>query len=285
MPKLFTVTEQKLITRWIELSTLQCGSGSSRKVLALHGWLDNAASFLPLAPLLNDLELVALDLPGHGHSDHRPPGQHYHFVDFVEDVIGAADELGWGQFILLGHSMGAGIASLIAASFPERIEKLILIEGLGPWGDNPAEAPRHLAEATRQILSLNTKRTQHYRREEDAVAARMKAGDLGEHSAQLLVSRNTIKDDQGISWRTDPRLRLRSPIYLTEEQAQAFLTNIAAPTLFIRDVKREVPSHYNWDVREKLIKELQIVALSGGHHLHMENPQAVANTINKFLEN
>lgn len=253
-------------------------------MLALHGWLDNAASFLPLAPLLEDVELVALDLPGHGHSDHRPPGQHYHFVDFIGDVIGAADALGWEQFILLGHSMGAGIASLIAASFPERIEKLILIEGLGPWGDDPIEAPKHLAEATHQLLRLNTRRTLHYKKLEDAIAARMKAGDFDEPSARLLVTRNTVNDAQGVSWRTDPRLKLRSPIYITEEQAQAFLKRISAPTLFIHDKQRQVPSHYNWDVREKLIQDLQVVPLTGGHHLHMEKPKAVADVVNSFLQ-
>lgn len=283
MTKPFVVTELKLNTRWNELGSLQCGNRNKHKVLALHGWLDNAASFLPLAPLLEDVELVALDLPGHGHSDHRPPGQHYHFVDFIGDVIGAADALGWERFILLGHSMGAGIASLIAASFPERIEKLILIEGLGPWGDDPAEAPKHLAEATHQLLRLYTKRTLHYKKLEDAIAARMKAGDFGEQSARLLVTRNTIDDVQGVSWRTDPRLKLRSPIYITEEQAQAFLKQITAPTLFIRDINREVPDHYNWPAREKLIHDLKVVPLPGGHHLHMEDPQAVAETINSFL--
>lgn len=284
MPKPLTVFEQTLNTRRLRLSTLQCGTGSPLKVLALHGWLDNAASFLPLAPYLEDVELVALDLPGHGHSDHRPPGQHYHFVDFVADVIAAADALGWEQFILLGHSMGAGIASLITASFPERIKKLILIEGLGPWGDNPAQAPKHLAEATRQILKLHSKQLQYYKKMEDAVAARMKVGDLCEQSTQLLVTRNTTQDDQGISWRTDHRLRIRSPIYITEEQAQAFLTCIIAPTLFIRSTDHEVPIHYNWDEREKLIKNLQVVPLSGGHHLHMENPQEVADMVNLFLQ-
>ncbi|MGL4692583.1 MAG: alpha/beta fold hydrolase, partial [Stenotrophomonas maltophilia] len=82
------------------------------RVLALHGWLDNAASFVPLAAQLPELELVAIDLPGHGHSAHLPPGTQYNTPGAICHVLDVADALGWDRFVLLGHSMGAGIASL-----------------------------------------------------------------------------------------------------------------------------------------------------------------------------
>ena len=59
------------------LHALRGGRAGAPKVLALHGWLDNAASFVPLAAHLDDIELIALDLPGHGRSAHLPPGGHY----------------------------------------------------------------------------------------------------------------------------------------------------------------------------------------------------------------
>src|SRR5690606_2312769 len=110
------------------LAGLAFGPRDGRPVLALHGWLDNAATFVPLAPLLPELRIYALDLPGHGRSSHRPPGARYHYVDWVGDVIEAADALGLDRFALLGHSMGAGISILTAGTFPERVERLALIE-------------------------------------------------------------------------------------------------------------------------------------------------------------
>ena len=56
------------------IAALRGGTPGAPRVLALHGWLDNAASFLPLAAHLRAIDLVALDLPGHGHSAHLPPG-------------------------------------------------------------------------------------------------------------------------------------------------------------------------------------------------------------------
>src|SRR5688500_18042292 len=91
---------------------LRNGREGAPRVLALHGWLDNAASFVPLAPYLDDVDLVAIDLPGHGRSAHLPPGADYSFAGALHSVLDAADALGWDTFALLGHSMGAGIGSL-----------------------------------------------------------------------------------------------------------------------------------------------------------------------------
>jgi len=91
-------------------------SGDGPRVLALHGWLDNAASFVPLAPHLASLQLVAIDLPGHGHSAHLPAGASYTTAAAICHVLDVADALGWDRFSLLGHSMGAGIATSCLSS-------------------------------------------------------------------------------------------------------------------------------------------------------------------------
>jgi len=93
-------------------------------VIALHGWLDNAASFSHLAPLLPGLRIVALDQAGHGHSSHRAPGSGYQLWDYALDVLLVADQLGWQKFALLGHSMGAIVSLLLAGAVPERISRL-----------------------------------------------------------------------------------------------------------------------------------------------------------------
>lgn len=116
----------------LKLAAKGWGPPEGPKVLALHGWLDNAASFDTLAPLLPGIRLVALDLAGHGLSQHRHPTAGYEFVEWVPDVLWAATALGWDRFAILGHSLGAGIAPLVAAAAPDRLDRLVLLDGLGP---------------------------------------------------------------------------------------------------------------------------------------------------------
>ena len=126
------------------------GPEDGHQVLALHGWLDNAASFNRITPLLADCRVVAIDQRGHGLSDHlRRP---YHIWDGVPDVIGVLDALGWDKAILLGHSMGAAVATLFAGAYPDRVKQLWLIEGLGPWTYSDGEAPDQLRQSTDCLL-------------------------------------------------------------------------------------------------------------------------------------
>ena len=79
------------------------GDDALPPLLALHGWLDNAGSYARLAPLLaTRFQLIALDLPGHGHADHVSVGAQYHYTDYVRTVLAAADALALDRYSLLG---------------------------------------------------------------------------------------------------------------------------------------------------------------------------------------
>ena len=98
-------------------------------VLMLHGFLDNAASFDPLIPFFpQDMTLLAIDLPGHGFSDHYSEKNSYHHFSLVFDVIEVLRYLSWEQTVLVGHSMGGLIAIHIAGMLPNIICKLIIID-------------------------------------------------------------------------------------------------------------------------------------------------------------
>ena len=71
---------------WGMLKGLHWARPGAPKVMCLHGWLDNAASFVPLAPYLKDFDLLAIDLAGHGLSSHRPENSRYYFTDYVFDL-------------------------------------------------------------------------------------------------------------------------------------------------------------------------------------------------------
>ena len=129
------VEEIRLSLPHIELAAHLFGPEDGVPVIALHGWLDNANSFARLAPKLTGLRIVALDLAGHGHSAHRPPGASYSLWDYAFDVLCVAEQLGWQRFALLGHSLGAIISVVIAGSFPERVTRMALVVSVISAGD------------------------------------------------------------------------------------------------------------------------------------------------------
>ena len=278
-----TGTELELITPYLRLTARAWGPADGLPVLAVHGWLDNAASFDALAPLLPELRLVALDLPGHGHSAHRPPGTHYHFVDFVPDVVAAADALGWSRFALLGHSMGGGIASFLAAALPERVTHLALIEGLGPPTSNPADGPDHLVKAMAQMNALPHKRLPLYASVEAAIQARCEAGGLSWQAAAILVERGLQAVEGGFRWRSDPRLRFVSPLYLSEPQILAYMERITAPALLLCGDAGYLISRAYMQERYARIARLRVHILPGGHHPHLEDPAPCARLLQAFF--
>jgi len=253
-------------------------------VLALHGWLDNAASFVPLAAQLPDLDLVAIDLPGHGHSAHLPPGTQYNTPGAICHVLDVADALGWDRFVLLGHSMGAGIASLAAAAAPERVERLIAIEALGGLRGPENETAQRLREHVRAARALPTRRLRVFPDLAAPIRARMMANQLSEPCARLLVERGVKPVEGGFSWCSDQRLMLPTAMRLSEAQIDDLLAAIECPTQVIYATPAQ--SYYPEPLRSQrisLLREGRLAVFPGTHHLHMEHPQVVAEVIQGFL--
>ena len=263
--------------------------GRGPRVLALHGWLDNAASFLPMAAHLGELDLVAIDLPGHGRSAHLPPGAEYSFTIAIAAALDVADALGWDQFRLLGHSMGAGISSLIASACPERIERLAVIEMLGALAEAPERTASRLREAVAAQRRVADKRLRVFPDIDTAVRARLTAGrvpgsGLDEALVRLLVERGVRAADGGWCWSSDPRLTLPSLTRLTEAQVDDLLAGIACPTLAVlADPAQPYLPDAQRRQRVALLPQGRMLAMPGGHHLHMQQPAEVAAAIGGFL--
>ncbi len=259
------------------------GDDNGTQVLALHGWLDNAATFDFLAPQLPGLQIVALDFPGHGFSGHRPKGYRYHYLDYVADVVDVADALQWDKFVLMGHSLGAGIASITAGVLTERISSLILLEGLGAMTRNPEESAEYLSRSIKQMKILAKKMPPLYQNLEEMVEARVKVGDMEKKSVEALIDRSYIQFEEGVTWRSDPRLRISSPVYLTDEQVSSYLRSIQAPALLVTAENGIFSDPEYLDKRCDQVANLTRKALPGGHHLHLDDPIPVAKTILEFI--
>ncbi|MCK2185577.1 alpha/beta fold hydrolase [Halomonas getboli] len=262
------------------LAALAWGESTAPTWLALHGWLDNAASFTRLAPLLLErlgIRLVALDFAGHGHSRHRPGNDDYAIWDYCHDALDALDELGVERTTLLGHSMGAGVACLLAAAVPERVAALRLIDGLGVLTTEALDAPAQLRKGLR-AHRRPASRAPRYADEESAVAARVAGGvtPIDAETARPLVRRNLAEEDDGrLRLRTDPRLLRASPVRFTPEQATAMLAAIRCPVLCVEGEAGILGERERAQRARAAVSELQRRVLPGGHHLHLE-PDRVA---------
>jgi len=277
--------EVRLSLPHLEVAAHLYGPEDGKPVIALHGWLDNAATFSRLAPRLQGLRIVALDLPGHGHSDHRPIGAGYNIWDYAHDVLQVAEQFGWQRFSLLGHSMGAIVSVLLAGALPERVERLALIDGVIPYTGEADSAPQKLGSALEALLAVNDKRKPVYASFDQAVEARMKGvGAVSREAAELLAQRGLMPVPGGYTWRTDPRLMLPSAMRLTRAHALAFVSRVACPTslvlaeqgLMMQPELLELVESFPFDIRR----------LVGGHHLHLDDDigaEAVARVFNSFL--
>jgi len=255
--------------------------------LALHGWLDNAASFDELAPRLTQLELCAMDMAGHGLSSHRPPGCRYHYVDNVDDASGVADAMGWKKFAVIGHSMGAGVASYLAAVQNDRVSHAIFIEGLGGLSGAPGNTTQTLRQAVADMKRVRKKRMPLYDDVEAAVQMRMKGVGftLSHNSARLLCERGLKKVENGVTWCSDPRLKTSSALRATEEQVCDLVGSMEMPSLLILGDRGIKLSAMNFDKRILAHKNLVVKNIPGGHHLHMEEQSMkVAEIISDFLK-
>ncbi len=266
------------------IAGLRSGAPGAAKVLALHGWLDNAASFLPLAAQLPQLDLVMLDLPGHGRSAHLPPGADYNLLVTVNAVLDVADSLGWERFALLGHSMGAGIGSILAASLPQRIERLVAIEALGALAEAPERTAQRLRDGVAAARALPSKKLRVFPDLAAPVRARMQANQLSEASARLLVERGVAPVEGGFIWSSDPRLTLPALQRMTEAQVRQLIAGIECPVqvVFADPPQPYLPEPLRSE-RAALLPQGRVAVLPGTHHLHMEQPAAVAATIGDFF--
>ncbi len=267
------------------LAGLRSGPGAptsrTPRVLALHGWLDNSLSWRSVLDGLDGFEVVCIDFPGHGASPPRPAAARYHFDDYVFDVLGALDALGWDDAHLLGHSLGGAVASVTAAACPERVRTLSVVEGLGPLtapGDRTAENWRKAVRTARE------RPRRVHRDRASAIDARVRNSDLPRAAAERLAERGLDEVDGGWQWRHDQRLTWPSTQRYTEPQVLDLLAAIDAPTLCVLATPRSrlLPDGL-MERRAAAVRTLQLIEIEGGHHVHMQQPDAVSRRIKDHI--
>lgn len=274
---------------------LSWGPKDAPIVVLLHGFLDFAWTWEAMAAtgILSRYRLVAPDLRGYGDSDRIGPGGYYHFLDYVADVEALVESLREGgdgakeKVSLVGHSMGGSVASYFAGSYPELVEKLVVLEGLGP----PEQSFDKMPERTRAWLGAWRRVTQQKARPMaslDEAAARLQRHDprLEAAMALRLAAHGTLELPGGQRvFKHDPLHVTPGPYPFTIEAARSFWRNISCPVLLVAaensefkyddaDLARRVGSFVN----------PRVVTLPDcGHMMQRHQPAALAQLIADFL--
>lgn len=286
-------TLEVALTNGLTLRGLCWGDPDAPWIIALHGWMDNAATFTALAPLLAPhYHLITLDMAGHGQSDHRPPGTRYHLLDNVDDLLLAVEALAPPPFHLLGHSLGASIVAYGAALNPPGLQSVMCLEGMGSLTMSADESVQVLREGVRShrqvLVKQNSGATKHFASPELAVAARTRGVfPLSEPAARALALRalQPTESGNGWQWSTDARLKAGSSYRLTEAVVRNYLQAITVPTLMVGAEEGYYGRSPVLKERIATMSDVDVVVVPGGHHCHLETDtaSAVGEAILRFL--
>lgn len=253
--------------------------------VALHGWLDNANSFARLAPLLPDVNIAAIDFPGHGRSAHRPADDFYHFVDYAYAAVCAMDAIGLESGTLIGHSMGAAIALLVAGTYPDRVKRLILIDGMAPLPGSAERAPQHLRDGISDRLQSGDSRHRRYATLEEMKERMQHANPmLTDPACWALLERGAVNHGTYWTFAHDLRLRNASLIRFNEATNRSFMSRVTAQTLLFRAEHGGLQDDELVSERARCFKHIEIVTVEGDHHVHLNTPNVVAGPIEKFID-
>ncbi|MFD2180082.1 alpha/beta fold hydrolase [Veronia pacifica] len=255
-------------------------------LVMLHGWQDNSGSFAPLAEALSQhADLVMVDWPGHGLSDHKGEGYFYPFFDYADDLNQLVIQLPLDgrPLYIVGHSLGAMVASCWCAAWPEKVKGLVMIEALGPMSerdDKVLERLRRSAEGRDRIKPLRPLSSV-----DEGVKLRMGINKVPDAAIRPLVERGTVFNGEQWLWRHDPRLRSESNFRMTARQAEQVIRGIKCPVLLLLgdDGYPQLREPQAQD-RKNWFSELETRFIDGAHHCHLQSPAKTVEEILSFVE-
>ena len=262
-------------------------------LVMLHGWMDVAASFqFMVDALASERHLIALDWRGFGLSE-SPAADCYWFPDYLGDLEGVLDALLPADHAvdLLGHSMGGNVAMLYAGVRPERVRKLVNLEGFGLPESKPAQAPKRYAQwldELKQPVALRRYASVQ------AVADRLRKTNplLSEQRAAWLAPHWSRPRDDG-EWEIlgDPAHKRTNPVLYQKAEVLECWQRIAAPVLWVEGDRTDATKWWgnrypreDFDARLALVPRVERHVLSpAGHMLHHDQPDELAARLEAFL--
>jgi pimeloyl-ACP methyl ester carboxylesterase len=258
-------------------------------VLLLHGFLDLAWGWAATvrAGLARRFHVIAPDLRGHGDTGWVGPGAYYHFIDYLADVDEVARAFGRTRLSVVGHSMGGSVAAYFAGSFPERVHRLALLEGLGP-PDSDAAVPDRVRVWLDGWRRARAREPSSYAGLDEA-AARLRAHDplLGEELARELARHGTRSTADGrLRFKHDPLHLTMGPNPFRVEYAAAFWRRVTCPVLVVEgdaSVFRAAGAEMERRLGFFPSAPERAVLSDAGHMMQRHQPVALAEMLAGFL--
>lgn len=283
-------TSETYISQRLKLRYFDWGGRAKPLLLLVHGGRDHARSWDWLAAdLRRDFHVVAPDLRGHGDSEWAV-GSIYSLIDFVLDVAQLLKLLDEFPAYLLGHSMGGAVALHYAGVYPDRVAKVIAIEGLGPNPDliesfKSRTASERMLLWIREMQSLARRHPHRYATLEEAIARmREENPHLSEAQARHLTVHGTQREEDGAYvWKFDNFIRAMSPYLFNVTDARNIWGNITCPTLLVRGTESWVTDPVV-DGRVDAFRDARAVNVEGaGHWVHHDRLDDLLLLAREFL--
>jgi pimeloyl-ACP methyl ester carboxylesterase len=287
-------TSRFVAVRGLDVHVSTWGSGAAGPPLVLlHGWMDVGASFQFVVDALQSERLVfAPDWRGFGRTASPVGTDSYWFPDYLGDLDALLDALApAGAVDLLGHSMGGNVVMSYAGLRPERVRRLINLEGFGLPATKAEQAPQRLRD---WLDALKTPQTLKSYDSLDAVAARLRKNNprLPADKAAWLAAHWSARGDDG-RWHIlgDPAHKRANPVLYQVDEVLATWRLIAAPLLWVEGDSTELAQWWGnryslpeFHQRLNVVPQVERHILADcGHMLHHDQPQALAALIDNYL--
>ncbi|KAK3858873.1 hypothetical protein Pcinc_034969 [Petrolisthes cinctipes] len=290
---------------WGRLAAKTCITGGSQeavdvrlKIVGLHGWMDNANTFDTLIPLLPaGLEVLVVDFPGHGYSDHLPSGAQHSIISYVINLYMGLHKYGWDRYVLMGHSLGGTVAVYYTALFPECVLALMVLDLVGPHAiDNDVSTWRKKVAVLIKMEEQDKEKNPVYSEEkalERLIKTRRGIDDItniNEDAANILLPRSACQVENGYKWRHDPKARNFYQYFTGGESFLFAQASIKCPVLLVLATHGVYLKRWTHilDSRVEVFRDnakwFDMEEVEGRHHVHLSHPERVAPILTRFIK-
>ncbi|MFB3052870.1 MAG: alpha/beta fold hydrolase [Dehalococcoidia bacterium] len=261
------------------------GDEGKPPLMLIHGGRDHSRNWDRVALALNDrYTIYAPDLRGHGDSGWAL-GSMYSLPEFVLDVATLVAELGEDPLTVIGHSLGGAIALQYAGTFPDRVLKVVAIEGLGPPMIEHQPAHLRMRHWIDHMHEMERRQPRRYASVEDATHRMLEANPhLTAEMAHHLTLHGTRDNDDGtLSWKFDNYVHIRSPYEFNLEDAQDIWSRIQAPVLLIRGTESWAPDPEKSGRAVTIGNYRSVTVQDAGHWVHHDQLERFLEVVMEFL--